>query len=163
MMARLLPHPLLSLSILLMWLALQSSVAPGALLLGTVLGLAVPMIMRKLEPDRPRPGAPLRVLELIAVVLKDVIRSNYAVASILLGGRLGKRVSGFVRIPLDLRNRHGMAALAIILTATPGTLWVQYDAATGTLLLHVFDRLDEDEWVRLIKDRYERRLMEIFE
>lgn len=163
MMARLVPHPLLSLFILLMWLALQSSLEPGALLLGTVLGLVVPLIMRKLDPDGPRPGAPLKVLELIAVVLKDVVRSNYAVATILLGARPGRRVSGFVRIPLELRERHGLATLAIILTATPGTLWVQYDAATGTLLLHVFDLLDEDEWSRIVKDRYERRLMEIFE
>ena len=35
--------------------------------------------------------------------------------------------------------------------------------ATGRLLLHVLDLVDEETWVRLIKDRYERRLMEIFE
>ena len=29
--------------------------------------------------------------------------------------------------------------------------------------LHVLDLVDEETWVRLIKDRYERRLMEIFE
>jgi multicomponent K+:H+ antiporter subunit E len=79
------------------------------------------------------------------------------------GGRGGERVSGFVRIPLELRDRYGLATLAIILTATPGTLWVQFDAATGTLLLHVFDLLDEEEWRHLVKDRYERRLKEIFE
>ena len=36
-------------------------------------------------------------------------------------------------------------------------------SATGRLLLHVLDLVDEETWVRLIKDRYERRLMEIFE
>ena len=53
--------------------------------------------------------------------------------------------------------------MAIIITSTPGTLWVEYEAATGRLLLHVLDLVDEETWVRLIKDRYERRLMEIFE
>lgn len=163
MMRRFLPHPLLSLFVFLMWLVLQSSLAPGTLLVGAILALLTPFAMRALEPDRPQVGSPLRILELVAVVLKDVIRSNYAVASILLGRRGRDRVSGFVQIRLELRDRYGLAALAIILTATPGTLWVQYDAATGTLLLHVLDLIDEDEWRRLVKQRYERRLREIFE
>lgn len=162
-MRRLLPHPVLSVCILSMWLLLQSSLAPGTLLVGALLGLLTPFAMRALEPERPKVGAPLRIIELVAVVLGDVVRSNYAVASILLGRRGRDRVSGFVRINLELRDRYGLAALAIILTATPGTLWVQYDAATGTLLLHVFDLLDEDEWRRLVKERYESRLREIFE
>jgi multicomponent K+:H+ antiporter subunit E len=68
-----------------------------------------------------------------------------------------------VRIPLDLRAPYGLAALACIITATPGTLWVEYDSADNTMLLHVLDLIDEEEWVRIIKDRYETRLMEIFE
>ena len=31
------------------------------------------------------------------------------------------------------------------------------------MLLHVLDLIDEEEWVRIIKDKWERRLMEIFE
>ena len=58
---------------------------------------------------------------------------------------------------------YGLAALACIITATPGTLWVEYDSADNTMLLHVLDLIDEEEWVRIIKDRYETRLMEIFE
>lgn len=163
MMRRLLPHPLLSLAVLLMWLVLQSSLAAGTLVMGVVLALLTPFAMRALEPELPRVGSPRRILELVAVVLKDIVRSNYAVALILLGRRGPERVSGFVRIKLELRDRYGLAALAIILTATPGTLWVQYDAPTGTLLLHVLDLIDEETWRRLVKERYERRLMEIFE
>jgi multicomponent K+:H+ antiporter subunit E len=62
-----------------------------------------------------------------------------------------------------MRDPYGLAALACIITATPGTVWVEYDSAQGTMLLHVLDLVDEEEWVRIIKDRYERRLMEIFE
>lgn len=162
-MRRVLPHPLLSLAVLVMWLVLQSSLAPGTLLMGVILALLAPLPMRTLEPERPRVGAPRQIIALASLVLKDVIRSNHAVATILLGGRRHERVSGFVRIKLEMRSRYGLAALAIILTATPGTLWVQYDAGTGSLLLHVLDLVDEDEWRRLVKDRYECRLMEIFE
>ena len=64
---------------------------------------------------------------------------------------------------LETADTGGLAVLACIVTATPGTSWAQYDAAGSVLTLHVLDLLDEDEWVRLFKDRYERRLMEIFE
>jgi multicomponent K+:H+ antiporter subunit E len=30
------------------------------------------------------------------------------------------------------------------------------------MLLHVLDLTDGDDWVRIVKGRYERRLMEIF-
>lgn len=40
---------------------------------------------------------------------------------------------------------------------------VQHDARRHVILIHVLDLIDEQEWIRLIKDRYERLLMEIFE
>ena len=58
---------------------------------------------------------------LAAIVMLDILRSNFAVASIVVQGRRRKRVSGFVAIPLDLRDRMGLAVLACIVTSTPGT------------------------------------------
>jgi multicomponent K+:H+ antiporter subunit E len=101
---------------------------------------------------------------LLGLVLVEVFRSNNAVARIILARRDAReRRSGFVRVRLDMRSQYGLAALACILTATPGTVWVDYDAEDGTMLLHVLDLIDEEAWVRIIKDRWERRLMEIFE
>ena len=62
-----------------------------------------------------------------------------------------------------MRNPYGLAWLACIITSTPGTLWVNFDAQKGSLMIHVLDLVDEGEWIRTIKDRYERHLLEIFE
>ena len=43
--------------------------------------------------------------------------------------------------------------LACIITSTPGTLWVSFDSAKGTLMIHVLDLVDENEWVRTIIDQ----------
>ena len=51
----------------------------------------------------------------------------------------------------------------MILTSTPGTAWMDYDAARGRLLLHVFDLRDEDEWRTVVNERYGALLEEIFE
>jgi multicomponent K+:H+ antiporter subunit E len=97
-------------------------------------------------------------------VFRDIVRSNVAVARVVLGLVSDRKIeSGFIHIPLDLRDPHGLAALAVIVTSTPGTVWVGLSPSSDTLTLHVLDLQDEDEWIQLIKQRYERPLMRIFE
>ena len=90
------------------------------------------------------------------------MRSNIAVARIVLGVQRRHWHSGFVEIPLELRDPYGLAALACIITSTPGTLWVDFNGANGVLTIHVLDLIDKTEWIRTIKGRYERLLLEIF-
>lgn len=163
-MKRLLSYPLLAVAFLLLWLLLVESISPGALLLGTVLAVAGSGVLAALGLPKGRLGRLRPVPGLFLDVLMEVVRSNNAVARIILQPRPPEaRRSGFVRIPLDMRDPYGLSALACILTATPGTVWVDYDARGGTMLLHVLDLVDEETWVRTIKDKWERRLMEIFE
>lgn len=163
-MTRLLPYPFMALALLLAWLLLQGSASPGALLLGAAFGLVGAAVLAGLSVPRRRLRRLHRVPGLLLIVLVEIVRSNNAVARIILApGTQTARRSGFVRIPLDMRNPYGLAALACILTATPGTVWVDYDAEDSTMLLHVLDLIDEKAWVRIIKDKWERRLMEVFE
>lgn len=162
-MTRWLPYPLLSLALLALWLLLNQSLTPGQIILGVVLGIGGALALTALEPPKLRLRRPGAILELSFLVLVDIVRSNIAVAQIILGPRRKDVTSGFTRIPLDMRAPHGLAALAIIITATPGTLWVDFDSGQGLLTIHVLDLVDEDAWIATVKQRYERRLMEIFE
>lgn len=161
-MRAVLPHPLLSSGLFLASLLLSGDVAPPSIALALLMALAAPQAMRAMRLDPVRVGAPLAMMRLAGRVAFDVVRSNLAVAQIL-AGRRADRVSGFIHVPLELKDRYGLAVLALIITSTPGTLWVEYDRARGQLLMHVLDLVDEETWVRIIKDRYERLLMEIFE
>jgi multicomponent K+:H+ antiporter subunit E len=163
MIRRVLPYPILSLSLLLLWLLLNQSLSPGHLLLGTCLAIGGGLVLTALEPSPVHLHRPAALVILGWLVLLDIVRSNIAVARIILGRRLPAVTSGFVDIPLDLRAPHGLATLAMIITATPGTIWVNYDPPTGVLTIHVLDLVDESIWSRTIKGRYERWLMEIFE
>jgi multicomponent K+:H+ antiporter subunit E len=162
-MSWLLPYPLLSAALLVLWLLLNKSISPGHLMLGSVLAVLASWTMAALRPEKPRIRRPGAALRLAGMVVIDILRSNLAVGRIILRSREPGVNAGFMTIPLDLRDRHGLAVLAIIITSTPGTIWVNYDAAKGTLLLHVLDLVDETVWIRTIKGRYERQLMEIFE
>jgi multicomponent K+:H+ antiporter subunit E len=162
-MRRVLPFPLLAVVLLAMWLLLNQSVAPGSVVLGSVVALGACGALAALGVPEGRFRRPGVALRLAFLVLGDIVRSNIAVARIVLGPGRPDRRSGFVRIPLEMRDPYGLAALACIITATPGTIWVEFDSATGTVLIHVLDLIDEETWAQTIKERYERRLMEIFE
>ncbi len=158
------PYPLLTLGLLLMWLVLNDSVELAQVLLGLLTGLVGGAVYARLEPPRGKVGGLLvPATALIWWVLVDIIQSNMAVLRIALRLSARDRIAGFLAIPLELRDARGLAVLAGIVTATPGTSWAHYEAAAGVLTLHVLDLADEEAWVRQFKDRYERRLMEIFQ
>ncbi|PZQ97002.1 MAG: Na+/H+ antiporter subunit E [Cereibacter sphaeroides] len=161
-MRRLVPHPLLSLALLFMWLLLNRF-SLGHLVLGTAIALVAGWALSAIEPAGPRPRRLLTSARLFGIVFLDIIRSNIAVAKLILTDRRGNgRQPGFVEIPLRLRDPVPLAILSIIVTATPGTAWVEYDPERSSLLLHVLDLVEEDEWRRLIGDRYEALLLEVF-
>ena len=154
------PHVLAG-ALFFMWLLLNDSLSLGHMALGLLLAAALSWSSRVLRPARARIHKPHLAFVLLWLVFVDVLRSNLRVARIVLG--LRRAQSGFVKIPLALTDSHGLAVLATIVTATPGTVWADYDAAARVLTLHVLDLTSEQEWIDWIKNRYERLLMEIFE
>ena len=163
-MKRWLPYPMFSLALLAMWLVLNESAAPAHVLLGASLALAGGWTLAVLQPPlgraRRRAGA---AAALGGLVFADIVRSNLAVLRIALQPASPSRVAGFLDMPLELRHPGALAVLACIITATPGTSWARYDAARKVLTIHVLDLVDEQAWVRQFKERYEKRLKEIFE
>ena len=155
--------PMLVIALTAIWLLLHHTLAPAQAALGLALALLFAWLGSILRPFRAKFRRLDRSVELFFVVSWDIVRSNLAVARIVLGltGRREVR-SGFVKIPLDLREDHGLAVLACIVTSTPGTVWAGLSPDRATLTLHVLDLDSEDHWIQLIKQRYERRLMEIF-
>src|SRR3546814_9466186 len=81
------------------------------------------------------------IVKLAALVVADIVRSNIAVARIVLF-RPPEQRSGFIEFPTELRSPYALAVLAIIITATPGTLWVQHDARRHVVLDRKSTRLN---------------------
>jgi len=161
-MSWLLPFPLVSAGLVVLWLLLNQTLSPGHILLGGGVGVIGGWVLARLQAPSARPRRLGAILRLSRFVLADIVRSNIAVGRIILGLERRRWTSGFVEIPLELRSPYGLAALACIITSTPGTLWVDFDEGRGTLRIHVLDLVDKSEWVRTIKGRYERLLLEIF-
>jgi multicomponent K+:H+ antiporter subunit E len=163
-MRRWLPYPILSAVLLGIWLLLAQSVAPADVALGAVLAVLVPLSVRSLQPlGYPAIRKPLVLARLVAMALVEIVRSALNVTWIIFLGRRRGVNSQFVRIPLDLRNPFGLAALSCLINTTPGTVWAEILPGTNVLALHVFDLHDEQWWIDTIKNAYEKPLIEIFE
>lgn len=161
-MRRWLPYTALSASLMVVWLLLNQTLAPRQFLLGALLGASIAAFVRRLELPPVQLRRAWCLLGLAARVGVDIVRSNFAVASIIVTPRRRAVTSGFVAVPLELEDRYGLAILACIITSTPGTLWVSYDRSEGVLLIHVLDLIDEAQWIADIKRRYEQPLLSVF-
>jgi multicomponent K+:H+ antiporter subunit E len=158
---RILRSPLQSALLFAAWLLLNQTLAPGHVLLGAVLAVALPIVLDPRVGPFPRLRRPLRVAQLAAVVGYDIVISNIEVARRILGPQSALRPA-FVRVPIELTDPYAIATLAGIITMTPGTLTCAVASDGHTLLVHGLHVEDADALVASIKSRYELPLKEIF-
>jgi multicomponent K+:H+ antiporter subunit E len=162
LLSRIVPMPLHSLMLLIVWLMINSTVGLGHILLGAVLGICIPLLCARLRmPQRPI-KKPLKAITYMLLVLRDVIVANIEVALLVIGPE--KRINpGFIAVPLDLPDHLSITVLASTVTMTPGTVSSEVSTDKKWLYVHVLNMPeDEQEVIDLIKQRYESRVKEIF-
>jgi multicomponent K+:H+ antiporter subunit E len=162
MLSRLIPHPFLSLTLILVWLGLVNTLTLGNLILGTGFGLVIPMLTAAYWPDRPVLARPLKIVEYVAIVLWDIVVANVQVALVILLRREPDIRSRWIAIPLELHSAEAITVLAGTITMTPGTVSATLSADGRAILVHCLHTDDPDAVRDEIKSRYERRLKEIF-
>jgi multicomponent K+:H+ antiporter subunit E len=162
-MKRWLPAPWLSAGLFALWILLTRSVEIGQLLLGFGVAVAMPLWMRPLRPQAGVIRRPLVVIRLLLRVAGDVVRSGLFVARGILRLYRSPPRGTFVTVPLDMRDEHALAALAMIMAVIPGTVWSELAPDRSAVLVHVFDLDDEAAFISEIKSGYEQPLREIFE
>lgn len=157
-----LPQPRLSLVLLITWLLLFNTIAPGHILLGAVLGVLIPQLTVLFWPQRPHLRRPGLAVKYILIVLWDILIANVVVARIILDPFRTPRTS-FVELPLDLRDTMAITILANTISLTPGTVTSDVSPDHKSLLLNCLEVDDEAALIAHIKNRYEAPLKEIFE
>ena len=158
---RLLPSLPLSAAIFVFWLLLGDTLDAGSLLMAALLAWLIPLAAARLDREFAQIGSLRPLPKLLWVIAVDIIQSNLQVARQIFQSQ-AKLQPGFVWIPLDIGNIHGITALTSIITLTPGTVSVSLSKDRQYLLIHVLDLQDSQALINQIKQRYERPLMEIF-
>ena len=156
------PHPLLTLLIAVVWIILQNQFSWGMAVFGLILGIIITRITAVWWPERPGGIAVGKFLSYAMIVLWDIIVANIQVAWIVLTKPNSKLKPAWIVVPLDLREPEAITILAGTITLTPGTVSADLSDEGHSLLVHVLHTEDPDAERDGIKDRYERRLLEIF-
>ncbi|MGB5833504.1 MAG: Na+/H+ antiporter subunit E [Thiohalocapsa sp.] len=161
-MKQILPHPILSLMLLGLWLLLVNSVSNGNLLLGIVLAWLIPLFTARFWEAQVHIHRPWLLLRFLGLVLYDILVANLAVAALLIGP--SERIRpGFILMPMRLRGNVGQSLLANTISLTPGTLSAFLSADRSQLVIHSLQIDDPDAIIATIRERYEQPLLEALE
>lgn len=160
---RLVPHPVLTLLLTLTWVLLTSTWTLNSLVFGFLLGVLIPSLTQPYWPLQMHLKKPLKIVTYILIVLYDIVVANVIVARIVVFKPNSKRRPAWIAVPLELRTPEAITVLAGTITMTPGTVSADVSAEGHALLVHCLDASDPAAVRDEIKQRYERRLMEIFE
>ena len=158
----LLPHPFLTVVLAIVWTMLQNKVSSGMVVFGIILGILIPWVTAAWWPDTPKSFRWGRMIPYSILVIWDIIVANIQVAWIVLTVPNSKLKPAWIAIPLELRQPEAITILAGTITLTPGTVSADLSDEGHSLLVHVLHTDDPDAVRDDIKNRYERRLKEIF-
>lgn len=167
-MSRVVPQPITSVLIFLLWLVLNTDAGswPGAgtVLLAAGLAAGLPLLTRGFWPEPPRLRRPLVATRLAARVLLDILTANLVVARQVLGPIKVLRPA-FFEVPLALDDPFVATLLGGIISLTPGTVTINIELVDGRakrLFVHGLDVPDEAAEIAMIKARYEAPLQDMF-
>lgn len=160
-MHRLIPHPGLSVLLIIFWLLMANSLSVGGLVVAIVVGLVLPILTAPFWPGRPRVDFLAGVAYLL-LVIRDIIVANFEVSAIILVRRNRDLRPTWLVIPMDLATPEAITVFAATISLTPGTVSSDVSACGRYLLVHALDAADPDAEIARIKARYETRLRKVF-
>ena len=129
---------------------------------GLILGIIIPWGTSIWWPDTPSGFHMGRMFSYSLMVIGDIIKANIEVAWIVLSVPNEKLKPAWIIVPLDLVQPEAITILAGTITLTPGTVSADLSDEGHSLLVHVLHTDDPEAERESIKNRYERRLKEIF-
>jgi multicomponent K+:H+ antiporter subunit E len=156
------PHPFLTLLLAAVWVMLQNQISAGMVVFGLILGTIIPQITSVWWPDRPKSIRLGKMFSYVIMVIWDIIVANLQVAWIVLSVPNARLKPAWIVVPLELKQPEAITVLAGTITLTPGTVSADLSNEGHSLLVHVLHTDDPDAVRDDIKNRYERRLLEIF-
>lgn len=101
-----------------------------------------------------------RVVAFFFFFLYELIKANLQVAYEVMTPKLNI-TPGIVAVPLDIKSDLEITMLANLITLTPGTLSLDVSEDKKVLYVHSMYITDREEFIRGIKNGFEKRIMQI--
>ncbi|HVM30395.1 MAG TPA: Na+/H+ antiporter subunit E [Candidatus Limnocylindrales bacterium] len=144
----------------IVWAAMTGNFALSNLALGFVLGYIALYLAQRVFGHSSYFGRMGRVAKFAAFYVVELFKANWKVAVDVVTPRHRSR-PGIVAVPLDARTDAEITVLANLLTMTPGTLSIDVSDDRRVLYVHAMFVGDVAEFRREVKDKFERRVLEM--
>lgn len=152
---------LINILMALAWGAVTGSFAEINLFFGFVLGFGVLFVIREQIGTSAYFRRIGKISGLAALFVYELVLSAWRVAMIVLRPKIDLE-PGIIAFPLTVDTDFEISMLANLITLTPGTLSVDVSEDRKTLYVHCIDVPDPQATIEVIKNGFERKIMEAF-
>lgn len=147
------------------YLLCLTSLAPGDILVGIVLSVALVAAGRRIRPAGPTPDVPLArrlaaVPGMVGGTVLDLATSTWHTVAWCVHPRPSP--AGLVTVPIPPCGPSSAAVWGVRVGITPDTVVVQLDEEEGRMLLHVLDARDPEAMRAAQLASYQRRQRRVF-
>lgn len=142
------------------WVALTGSFAVSSFLFGFLLSFGIMWIISRSNSETRYFTFMIKVVSFIGFFFKELIKANIEVAYDVITPTF-HMTPGIVRVPLEANTNLEITFLANLISLTPGTLSLDVSDDQKVLYVHSMYIADKEEFIRGIKEGFEKRLLEI--
>lgn len=151
---------LMNIMLSLIWIALTGSLTVVNFMFGFALSFLIMWIISTSQPNRKYFRVIPNIFSFVFYFLYELIKANIQVAYDVITPTFYMK-PGIISVPLDVTTDLEITLLANIISLTPGTLSLDVSNDKKVLYVHAMYIKDKEEFIKDIKNGFERRLLEI--
>lgn len=151
---------LINILLTLVWVALTGSYDNTTFIFGFALSFVVIWIIGRDDGSKKYVAIAPRIISFLLYFLYQLVKANIQVAYDVVTPTFYMK-PGIVRLPLDAETDLEITLLANFISLTPGTLSLDVSEDRKVLYVHAMYVNDKEEFIRDIKDGFERKLLQI--
>jgi multicomponent Na+:H+ antiporter subunit E len=151
---------LMNLLLSFIWVALTGSMYYSNFLFGFLLGFFILWVMNLNEGDQRYFNRVPKTLGLFLYFIYEMLVANLQVAYDVITPNYFFK-PGIVRYPLEATSDLEINLLSTMISLTPGTLILDISEDKKSIFIHVMYLKNKEQFIKQIKNGFERRLLEI--
>jgi len=151
---------LMNLLLSFIWVALTGVLYYANFLFGFAVGFFLLWVMNRNESDQRYFTRVPKIIGFSLYFLYEMIKANIQVAYDMITPKFFMK-PGIVKYPMSARTDIEINLLSTVISLTPGTLILDVSEDRKVLYIHVMYLKNRDQFIRQVKDGFERRLLEI--
>jgi|SRR5690606_31725646 len=150
---------LMNLLLAFTWVALTGVLFYSNFLFGFAVGFFLLWLMNRNESDQRYFNRVPKIIGFILYFLYEMVRANIQVAYDVITPKFFM-TPGIVKYPLEARSDFEINMLSTFISLTPGTLIIDVSEDRKAIYIHAMYMHSKEQFIKQIKERVERRLLE---